>query len=95
MKYTAGNYVAEPHEHVVLTGPIAGTVTTQDGTTYDVSAAAVSVDPDHAAEVAHLIGSRYAAEGHPNHDERTPFVYNAPDEFADYQPHPDNDTLEG
>jgi len=61
--------------HVVLTGPISGEVTTTDGTTYDVTEAAVEVHPDHAAEVAGLVGDRYAADGHPAHDETTPFVH--------------------
>lgn len=52
--------------HIVLTGPIQGEVTTADGTTYDVSPTAVAVAPEHAAEVADLIGQHYAANGHPN-----------------------------
>ncbi len=55
----------ESDGHVVLTGPIRGEVTTTDGTVYDVSEVAVEVQEDHAAEVAHLIGQRYADEGHP------------------------------
>jgi hypothetical protein len=53
--------------HVVITGPISGTVTTADGTVYDVSAAAIPVAEEHRQEVADLIGDRYAAEGHPAH----------------------------
>lgn len=52
--------------HAVLTGPISGTVTCADGTTYDVTPQLVEVADHHAAEVAHLIGLRYATEGHPN-----------------------------
>src|SRR3954470_24598741 len=53
--------------HVVLTGPISATVTTADGTTYDVSADQIQVAEQHRQEVADLIGDRYANEGHPTH----------------------------
>jgi hypothetical protein len=53
--------------HVVITGPISGTVTTADGTTYDVSADQIQVAEQHRQEVADLIGDRYATEGHPTH----------------------------
>ena len=44
-------------EHVVLTGPITGTVTLEDGTRVDVSAPVVVVESqERAAEVAHAIG---------------------------------------
>ena len=62
--------------HAVLTGPIKGTVTLADGTVVDVKPAVVYVDtPDQAAEVAHLVGERYAAEGHPAHDFGDPFIH--------------------
>lgn len=65
--------------HAVLTGPIRGTVTLADGTEVDVRPGVVMVDtPEQAAEVAHLIGERYAAEGHPMHNPGDPFVHNAP-----------------
>lgn len=64
--------------HAVLTGPIRGTVTLADGTVVDVRELVVYVDtPEQAAEVAHLIGERYAAEGHPGHDPGDEFVHNA------------------
>lgn len=66
-------------EHVVLTGPIKGSVILEDGTTYDVSGEAVEAPLEHHAEIAHLIGLRYAAEGHPGHDADTPFVYTTPE----------------
>lgn len=66
-------------EHVVLTGPIQGSVTLDDGTSYDVSGFAVDAPLEHHAEIAHLIGLRYAAEGHPDHDADTPFVYTTPE----------------
>jgi hypothetical protein len=95
MKYTPAHAEAAPGEHIVLTGPIKGDVTLADGTVYAVTDPAIVVDPDHAAEVAHLIGLRYAAEGHPEHDDETPFAYEAPKAFAKYAAHPDNTTLEG
>lgn len=63
-------------QHVVITGPIQGTVTCADGTVYDVSEPMVEVQEQHRQEVADLIGDRYATEGHPAHlysDE--PFVH--------------------
>lgn len=90
MKITPGSIVAEPHEHVVLTGPISGTVTTEDGTVVDVSAAGVVVAEDKVDEVAHLIGLRYAAEGHP---ENPDFTYDVPKDLAKYEPHADNSTI--
>lgn len=90
MKFTPGKI--ESTGHVVLTGPIQGTVTLEDGTVVDVSPVAVEVgSPEEAAEVAHQIGLRYAAEGHPDDVERDPetgemvqreFVYITPDEQA-------------
>ena len=54
--------------HVVVTGPARGAVTLEDGTTYDVSADVIEVEsPDHAEEVADLIGRKFEAEGHPDH----------------------------
>jgi hypothetical protein len=72
IKITPGSIVSDGH--VVLTGPITGTVTTDDGTTYDVSDVAVEVAKEHVAEVAHLIGQRYADEGHPTDPD---FTYDA------------------
>jgi hypothetical protein len=66
---------------VVITGPIQGTVECEDGTVYDVSADAINVDPDHAAEVAALIGQRYQDEGHPVYMySEIPFEYVPPEE---------------
>jgi hypothetical protein len=62
--------------HVVLTGPITGTVTLTDGTVVDVTQPVIEVEADHAAEVADLIGQRYADEGHPDVPEG--FTYEAP-----------------
>lgn len=53
--------------HAVLTGPIKGSVTLDDGTEIDVSPALITVEtPEQAAEVAEKVGQRYATEGHPN-----------------------------
>ncbi len=95
MHITPGSIVAEPDEHLILVGPLAGTVTTLDGTTFDVSAAAVVIPEDKVAEVANLIGLRYAAEGHRDHDAAHPFTYEPPKKFAKYVPHPANATLKG
>ncbi len=94
MQYTPPSIVSD--KHVVLTGPIQGTVTLQDGTVVDVSPVAVEVhDEATAAEVAHLVGLRYAAEGHPDDVDVDPetgekiqrdFAYEAPEQFTDYTP---------
>lgn len=88
IRITPGHIEADGH--VVLTGPIQGTVTTADGETLDVSPVAVEVEsPEKAAEVADLIGRRYATEGHPEdveevdgHLEQRPFDYQTPDAVA-------------
>jgi len=85
--------VADPGEHVLLTGPITGTVTTTDGTVVDVTQPAVVVPADQVDEVAHLVGLRYAAEGHPDDPPDEPFQYEVPKTFVKYEPHPDNSTI--
>lgn len=75
--------------HVVMTGPIKGTVTCGDGTVYNVSDDFIEVACDtpaetdggkhencHALEVAHLIGKRFNDEGHPHALPGETFVYN-------------------
>lgn len=94
MQYTPPSIVSTGH--VVLTGPIQGTVTLQDGTVVDVSPVGVpAATPEQADEIAHLVGLRYAAEGHPDDvevDEETgekvqrEFAYEAPEQFTDYTP---------
>lgn len=88
MKHTPGSVSGT---HVMLTGPISGSVQLEDGTVVDVSAPFIEVDDEQAAEIAHRIGERYAAEGHPDDVERDPetgemvqmpFEYQAPAEFA-------------
>lgn len=93
MKITPGSIVSDGH--VVLTGPIQGSVTLDDGTVVDVSPVVVEVSsPEEAAELADKIGQRYAEEGHPDDVEldtdedsetfgqmvQREFVYVAPDE---------------
>lgn len=63
MQYTPPSIVAD---HVLLTGPIKGTVELEDGTVVDVTPPVIAVSDDQAAEIAHRIGERYAAEGHPD-----------------------------
>lgn len=88
MKVTPGSVSGA---HVLLTGPISGTVELADGTVVDVSAPFIEVDDEQAEEIAHRIGVRYAEEGHP-HDVETdpetgekvqrPFDYQPPERFA-------------
>lgn len=66
----------ESDGHAVITGPIYGQVTTEDGTAYDVSDAVIEVQsPEHAAEISRLIGQRHAEQGHPKHTPDSRFVY--------------------
>jgi hypothetical protein len=75
VQYTPASIVSEGH--VVLTGPITGTVTLDDGTVVDVTQPVIEVaDKAQADAVAHQIGQRYAAEGHPEVPEG--FVYDGP-----------------
>ncbi|MGL5826897.1 MAG: hypothetical protein ACRCYU_19115 [Nocardioides sp.] len=84
--------------HVLLTGPITGVVTKGDGTVVNVTPGVIAVaDQAEANELAHLIGLRYQAEGHPddievddNPDSDTygqvvqrEFVYEVPAELAE------------
>lgn len=62
--------------HAVVTGPVQGSIHLSDGTDLDVSPAVVIVETaEQAAEVAHLIGERHQAQGHPWHDADKPFVH--------------------
>lgn len=90
-----GTFIAEGDEHAILTGPIVGDVTLQDGTRYGVTDFCIGAPAEHVDEIHHLIAERYVAEGHPHHDEDTPFTHVANPKFADYVPHPDNTTLVG
>jgi len=54
--------------HVVMTGPINGSVTVPDGTEYDVTEQFIEVASlEHAGHVSHAIGVRHEDEGHPAH----------------------------
>jgi hypothetical protein len=74
VKITPGSIVADEGEHIVLTGPINGTVTLSDGEVVDVTAPGVHArDELHAAEIAHAIGQHWAdpsTPDHPDHVER-------------------------
>jgi hypothetical protein len=78
-----GSLAYKSDGHVVLTGPIQGHVTTEDGTRYHVGPDVIEVASQaHAVEVANLIGARHANEGHPSHDDAVPFVH-TPTSLAD------------
>jgi hypothetical protein len=75
MEITPG-HIEAPGEHVVLVGPIQGTVTLDDGEIVKVSAeAVVARDEDHAARIADAVGRAYAENGHPTDPD---FTYDAP-----------------
>ncbi len=57
--------------HAIITGPITGAVTTDDGTEYNVTPGVIEVADEHAAEVAHLISTQYATFGHPTDENFT------------------------
>jgi hypothetical protein len=75
MKITPG-HIDAPGEHVVLVGPIQGSVTLDDGEIVNVTpVAVVARDEEHAEAIAHAVGQHYADNGHPTDPE---FTYNAP-----------------
>lgn len=62
--------------HAVLVGPIKREFTLSDGTVVDTRPDVVYLDtPEQAAELADLVGQHYETNGHPDHDDETPFVY--------------------
>lgn len=66
----------ESDGHVVITGKAYGPVTCSDGTVYDVSEHVIEVaSPEHAGEVAHLIGVMHEENGHPDHAAGQPFTH--------------------
>ena len=69
MKIVRGEVIAtDPNEHIVLTGPIQGTVTLEDGEEVDVSApGVVARDPEHALAIANAIGEYWADPSTPTH----------------------------
>jgi hypothetical protein len=65
--------MTESNPAVVLTGPISGILTLDDGTQYNVGPAVVEVDSEeHAAELADKIGRHWAENGHPDDVEEDP-----------------------
>jgi len=60
-------YEAEPGDHVVMTGPIYGSIATADGTEYDVNEPLILARLEHLGEISHAISVRHEAEGHPEH----------------------------
>lgn len=84
--YLGNNPDGSPHfhyegEHLVITGKAYGTVTTSDGTEYDISPDVIEVaSPAHAGEVSHLIGLKHEQDGHPDHPAAEPFVHTCGDE---------------
>lgn len=80
-----------PHFHyesdgaVLITGPIYGTVTTEDGTAYDVSDQVIEIDPAHAGELAHKIGVHHEETGdHPDHSPDNPFVHECTEHCGEF-----------
>lgn len=71
--------------HVVLTGPITGLLTLEDGTVVNVSPTAIEVTgQEQADEISFLIGEHWVKHGHPddvdeeeNEDGERVFVQNA------------------
>lgn len=63
--------------HLVMTGPISGTVTLPDGTVVDVTPDFIEVESvEQARLVSDAIGARHVAEGHPSFaDEPHDFVH--------------------
>lgn len=58
-------------QHVLLTGPIRGTVTKADGSEVDVTPAVIAVDSvEEAEEVSFLIGEHWVENGHPDDVEK-------------------------
>lgn len=61
------HYIADPGEHVVMTGPVTGVMTLEDGTAVNVNEAFVAVDSkEKADELADKIGMHWAETGHPD-----------------------------
>lgn len=89
LQITPGSIVGD---HVLLTGPISGSVQTADGRTVDVGPAVIAVSSqEEADEISFLIGERHRVEGHPDDFDRDengqlvqrPFEHDVPAEFAD------------
>lgn len=53
-------------KHVLLTGPVQGLMTLEDGTVINVTPAAIEVTPEQAEELSFLIGEHWVKNGHPD-----------------------------
>lgn len=50
--------------HLLITGPVTGTITVVDGTRYDVTGEVIEcASQDHARQVAHFIGLQHEETG--------------------------------
>lgn len=64
---TTKHFVAEPGEHVLMTGPISGIKTLADGSSIDVTPEYIVVrDQAHADAVNKAIGMHHVENGHPH-----------------------------
>ena len=62
----------DPDKPLHFTGPVRGTVTLADGTSYDVTPDVIEVASQaHAAELRHHAGLTHERDGHPSHLPRT------------------------
>lgn len=70
-------YSDHPSGILMQTGPITNeTITTADGTTYEVSPDWIEVESlEHGHELNHKIGLLHEVNGHPKHDEDEPFFH--------------------
>ena len=65
-----------PDDHIVITGPITGTVTLPGGKIIDVTDPIIAVgSPKEAALVSNAIAQRFVEEGHPSHEVNIPFEF--------------------
>lgn len=76
-------------QHALITGPITGLLTLQDGTVVNVTPDVIEVaDQDQADELSFLIGEHWVKHGHPDDIDETedgpvqrPFVHDHPAKF--------------
>lgn len=71
------HYRYESDQPLIYVGPyVAGEVTLDDGTVYDVSQDVVEAPLEHHGQISHHVGMKLEREGHPLHkDPETPFVH--------------------
>lgn len=77
-------YVSDdPSCHALLTGPVFGSVSAADGTSYNVSQDWVEVKNEHVGEVMHQIGLKHEGNGNPHGRSQSDPAYNPiEDEFV-------------